>query len=157
MDTPSTTLDWSAIPTDNCPIGLAVGQIGDRWTLLILRELSFGVDRFDALQEHLDISRRTLTERLDALVEAGIAARAPYKEPGQRTRHRYQLTAAGQEVLPLLLALGAWGERLRRGTGQSPLRINHEGCGRAVVPKLVCTAGHEVSVDEVAPQLRRVR
>jgi len=150
-------LDWSAVSTESCPIGLSVGLIGDRWSLLILRELAFGVDRFDAVQEHLGISRRTLTERLDALVAAEIAERAPYKAPGQRTRHRYRLTPAGEEVLPLLLALGAWGERYRTDGATSPLRMNHDGCGRAVVPRLVCTAGHDVAIDEVQPQLRRTR
>lgn len=164
-------LDWSAVPTDGCPIGLAAGLLGDRWSLLVLRELAFGVDRFDAIQEHLGISRRTLTERLDALVEARITERTPYKEPGQRTRHRYALTAVGREVLPLLLSLGAWGERYRAmdagppvGDGasreasrsaRSPLRMHHAGCGRAVVPRLLCTAGHEVPASDIVPRLRR--
>lgn len=152
-----TAIDWLAVPTDGCPIARAVGVLGDRWSLLILRELAFGVDRFDAVQEHLAISRRTLTERLDALVAAQVAERTPYKEPGQRTRKRYRLTAAGHEVLPLLLALGAWGERYGQDGAASPLRMNHAGCGRAVRPKLVCTAGHEVGIDEVQPQLRRPR
>lgn len=164
--------DWAAVPTAGCPIGLAVGVIGDRWSLLLLRELAFGVDRFDAVQEHLGVSRRTLTERLDALVQAGVARRVPYKEAGQRTRHRYELTGAGSEVLPLLVALAAWGERYRatastRPDGEppsadragadlrSPLRMHHAGCGRTVLPRLLCTAGHEVPAAEIEPRLRR--
>lgn len=89
------------------------------WALLILRELAFGVDRFDVLQEHLAISRRTLTERLDSLVATQIAERTPYKEPGQRTRNRYQLTVAGHEVLPLLR------RRTDRGLDRLPSRHRH--------------------------------
>lgn len=121
-------LDWPAVATDACPIGLAVSLIGDCWSLLILRELAFGVDRFDA-----------------------AGARSP------SGWDRYRLTAAGEEVLPLLLALGAWGERYRQDGARSPLRMNHEGCGRAVVPKLSCTAGHEVGIYEVQAQLPHTR
>jgi len=148
-------LTWSGQTTADCPIGLAVGLIGDRWSLLVLRELAFGVDRFDAVQEHLGISRRTLTERLDALVDAEIVRRVPYRDPGQRTRHRYQLTAAGDEVLPLLIALGAWGERYRRDGSRSPVRMAHSGCGGSVYSQLRCTGGHEVQAPtDVIPRLR---
>lgn len=151
------TLDWGRRETANCPIGLAVDVLGDRWSLLLLRELAFGVDRFDAVREHLGISRRTLTERLDALVGAGVAERVPYREPGQRTRHRYQLTAAGRDVLPLLIAFGAWGQRYR-GEVRSPVRMVHRDCGGTVSPRLQCSAGHDVGDPaQVLPTGRRSR
>ncbi|MBA2390099.1 MAG: helix-turn-helix transcriptional regulator [Geodermatophilaceae bacterium] len=147
-------LDWSGQSTAECPIGLAVGLIGDRWSLLVLRELAFGVDRFDAVQEHLQVSRRTLAERLDTLVEADIVHRVPYRDPGQRTRHRYELTATGADVLPLLMAFGAWGERHRTG-GRSPVRMVHANCGRGVHPGLRCSGGHDLAdSSQIIPQLR---
>ncbi len=155
---PAVGLDWAGRPVADCPIGLAVGLLGDRWSLLMLRELSFGVDRFDAVQEHLGISRRTLSERFDALVEADVVRRVPYRDPGQRTRLRYQLTPAGEEVLPLLMALGAWGERYRRDGKRSAIRMVHADCGGSVYSRLRCSAGHDVlDLADVTPGLRSPR
>lgn len=148
-------LDWAGRTAEDCPIGLAVGVLGDRWSLLVLRELAFGVDRFDGVQEHLGISRRTLSERLEALVLADIVQRVPYRDAGQRTRHRYQLTSAGAQVLPLLIALGAWGERYRRDGSRSPVRMVHADCGGSVHTRLRCSAGHDVlDPSDVTPRLR---
>ncbi len=155
---PNDLLDWAGRTVADCPIGLAVGVLGDRWSLLVLRELAFGVDRFDAVQAHLGISRRTLSERFEALLEADIVQRVPYRDPGQRTRHRYQLTAAGDEVLPLLMALAEWGEHYRRDGTRSAVRMVHAECGGSVHSQLRCSAGHDVrDVADVTPGLRSPR
>lgn len=148
-------LNWAAQTVTDCPIALAAELIGDRWSLLVLRELAFGVNKFDAVQEHLGISRRTLTERLETLVQADIVQRQPYRDPGQRSRHRYELTASGEELLPLFMALGAWGEHYRRDGRRSSVRMAHAGCGASVFQQLRCTAGHDVSnVGDLTPRLR---
>lgn len=143
---------WADVDPCNCSIGHAVDTVGDHWSLLVLRELAFDVDRFDALQRHLDVSRRTLAERLDALVARRIVERVPYKEPGQRTRHRYRLTPAGAGLLPLLLALGAWGDEHRPDDSPPPVVMAHRGCGAPVGLRLRCGAGHELAgADETEP------
>jgi DNA-binding HxlR family transcriptional regulator len=89
-----------------CPIGRASRLLGDRWVLLLLRELFLGVDRFDGFLERLPISRATLTARLEWLVDAGVVAR----EPPDARRARYRLTEAGRALAPALDAIRQWGD-----------------------------------------------
>ncbi|HXH04980.1 MAG TPA: helix-turn-helix domain-containing protein, partial [Vicinamibacterales bacterium] len=90
-----------------CPIAVAAEVLGDRWTLLIVRELLHGSDRFTELERGLPgISRSVLADRLDLLRRTGLIARA-----GRERRGRYQLTAAGRDLAPVLAALGHWGAR----------------------------------------------
>lgn len=101
---------WS--PDPDCGIAHALGVVGDWWTLLIVRDVARGFDRFDTLATELTISRRVLTERLDHLLAAGVLARVPAD-----VRHRYVLTAQGQALLPVLIALQDWGDRFMLGDG----------------------------------------
>jgi DNA-binding HxlR family transcriptional regulator len=111
---------WQDVDASQCSIAHAADVIGDRWSLLLLREIALGVDRFDGMQAHLSASRRTMADRLDALVRHGVVERVPHKEPGQRVRHRYRLTAAGEDLRPLLQALGDWGAKHRPGRRRPP-------------------------------------
>jgi len=145
-------LDWAAQDASNCSIGHAAQVFGDRWALLVLRELTFGVDRFETIQAHLAISRRTLADRLEGLLNAGLIERMPYKQPGQRVRHRYALTAAGADVLPVIAALREWGDRHRPDATPPPLQVLHKSCGHPVELQPHCTAGHgAVGWDDVEP------
>ncbi len=101
---------WS--PDADCGIAHALGVVGDWWTLLIIRDIARGFDRFDALAAELKISRRVLTERLDHLVAAGVIERADAP-----VRHRYVLTNRGEALLPVLVALQDWGDRFVLGDG----------------------------------------
>lgn len=142
---------WGRVDPANCSIGHAVATIGDRWSLLVLRELA-DVDRFDVIQHHLDLSRRTLAERLEAVVTRGIVERVPYREPGRRTRHRYRLTSTGTDLLPLLLALGAWSDQHRPDATAPPVVITHRDCGAPVGLHLRCAAGHDLDdADQTQP------
>lgn len=89
-----------------CPIGRASRVLGDRWIILIIREAFLGVDRFDDLLDRLQISRATLSSRLEWLIEAGVLARVP---PAAKYA-RYELTEGGQALGPLLHALRDWGD-----------------------------------------------
>lgn len=89
-----------------CPIGRASRLLGDRWVLLLLRELFLGVDRFDGFLERLPISRATLTARLEWLIDAGVVLR----EPPDARRARYRLTEAGLALAPTLDAVRRWGD-----------------------------------------------
>ncbi len=99
----------------NCGIAQALGVVGDWWTFLIVREVAGGTTRFDGIQAALAISRRALSERLGHLVEHGVLARTPYSE--RPVRHDYLLTAKGEGLLPVLLALQEFGDRHVLGDG----------------------------------------
>ena len=85
------------------------GFVGDRWSLLILRDAFRGVRRFADLRDDLGIARNILADRLDKLVDAGILDRVPYQE--RPVRHEYRLTAKGRDLSPALVALMRWGDR----------------------------------------------
>lgn len=91
-------------------MALAAEILGDRWTLLILREAFYGVQRYDDMLADLGAPRSMLTDRLGKLVAHGLMTRRPYQEPGARTRHAYVLTDAGMSLALTLLALTQWGE-----------------------------------------------
>jgi DNA-binding HxlR family transcriptional regulator len=115
-----------------CPIGRAGSLLGDRWTLLILRDATMGVTRFDAFRASLGIADNVLSARLRRLVAAGLLTRVPYQD-GNRTRHEYRLTEAGADLLPVLRALADWGDRHTSPAEPAPrMRMVHAGCGGAV-------------------------
>ncbi|MEU7590510.1 winged helix-turn-helix transcriptional regulator [Micromonospora sp. NPDC049230] len=99
----------------DCGIAQALGVLGDWWTFLIVRDVAGGTTRFDALHRELGVSRRALTERLAALVEHGVLERRPYSR--HPPRHDYLLTARGEGLLPVLIALQDWGTRHLMGDG----------------------------------------
>ncbi|MEV4657325.1 winged helix-turn-helix transcriptional regulator [Micromonospora sp. NPDC049301] len=100
----------------DCGIAQALGVLGDWWTFLIVRDVAGGTTRFDALQRELGVSRRSLTERLAALVEHGVLERRPYSQ--HPPRFDYLLTAKGAGLLPVLIALQDWGTRHLMGDGE---------------------------------------
>ncbi|MEN3309216.1 MAG: hypothetical protein V7603_5418 [Micromonosporaceae bacterium] len=143
-------LDWSV---DNCPIGEAMAILGERWTLVVLREVFNGVRRFDDMRERTHIPRQVLTNRLAMLVDEGVLRRVPYREPGARVRHEYRLTPKGFDLYPVLAAVRDWGERHLVGTQGVPLVLTHRDCGGAVRARLRCDHGHEVeSPRDVIPR-----
>jgi len=121
-----------------CSMARSLELIGDWWTPLIIRDLQLGLDRFDALADNLGISRNLLAARLAHLVEGGIVARRRYQE--HPPRDRYVLTEAGQELVPVLMALTAWGDRWATPEGGPPLVFRHRGCGHEFTPTVSCDA-----------------
>ena len=112
----------------NCSIARALEVVGERWTLLIVRDVFLGLRRFDEFQESLGIARNVLTDRLNRLVEEGILERVRYSERPER--HEYRLTAKGRELNIALTALRQWGDTylsekppllLRRKTDRKPV------------------------------------
>jgi DNA-binding HxlR family transcriptional regulator len=93
-----------------CSIARTADVIGERWTVLILREALSGASRFQEFRETLRIAPDVLSDRLSKLVDAGVLAREAYREPGERARARYRLTPAGSELLVVLGALQQWGD-----------------------------------------------
>jgi DNA-binding HxlR family transcriptional regulator len=140
----SAALDWRDTDSTRCSVARTAAVVGDGWTVLLLRDLFNGLRRFDELAVHLGVARNVLTRRLAALTEAGVITRVPYREPGARARHEYRLTDAGRDLLPVLLAMAAWGDRHRAGADGPPVLVEHAGCGAAVHVELRCGAGHRL-------------
>lgn len=129
---------WLEVDPSNCSVRRALDVIGDRWSLLILREAFNGVRRFDDLATHLDISESVLARRLRGLVEAGVLNRIPYRAAGQRTRHDYQLTAKGRDLFPVVVALLQWGDRYLADDAGGSWSVTHADCGEPVEVVVRC-------------------
>jgi DNA-binding HxlR family transcriptional regulator len=108
----------------DCSLARALEVIGERWTLLILRDAFFGVRRFSDFQAHLDIPKAVLSDRLNGLVQHGLLERRP--DPGHGARHLYELTAAGRDLWPALHSLLVWGARHRAPNSRV---FKHAPCG----------------------------
>jgi DNA-binding HxlR family transcriptional regulator len=116
--------------TQACSLARSLEVVGERWTLLILRDLFMGIHRFSDLHAHLDIPRAVLAARLRALVEQGIAERRPYR--GDRAE--FHLTAAGRELWPVLHGLIVWGDRHRPVDGGPRRLFVHAACETPLAP-----------------------
>jgi DNA-binding HxlR family transcriptional regulator len=137
-------MKWADYDSRACSVARTVEVLGDRWTLLVLRDIFNGIRRFDELGEHLGVARDVLTKRLSTLVDEGLVHRVPYREPGARTRYEYRLTDAGRDLRPVLLALIAWGDRYRADPDGPPAQLLHAECGTPVRVHVRCEAGHEI-------------
>jgi DNA-binding HxlR family transcriptional regulator len=104
----------------NCSVAQTLEVVGDWWSLLVLREIFFGVTRFDDIQRRLGIARNTLTDRLDWLCRHGVLIRMPYGESGNRLE--YRLTDKGCDLHPVLLAMLEWGDKWGATAKNPPLR-----------------------------------
>jgi DNA-binding HxlR family transcriptional regulator len=132
---------WQAT---RCSIARSLDLVSSKSALLILREAFYGTSRFDDFAVRAGISEPVAAARLRELVDAGLLAREPYQEPGQRTRMAYRLTDKGAELLPVLVALMQWGDRWLQDAG-APVELRHAGCGEIVHAELRCADGHPVT------------
>lgn len=133
-----------AYESETCSIARTLAVVGDRWTLLVLRDLGNGVSRFDDLADHLGVARNVLSRRLTMLLDAGLITRSAYQEAGARARHEYRMTGAGRDLVPILLAFMGWGDRHLAGPDGVPAVPTHDGCGAAVRVSVTCEAGHDL-------------
>jgi DNA-binding HxlR family transcriptional regulator len=132
-------------------VSRALELVGERWTLLILREAFFGVRRFAQLAAHLGIPRPTLSLRLRTLVDAGLLDRVPYAT--HPARHEYRLTRAGRELFPAIVALMRWGDEYLPHPSGPPVVLRHNACGEVAEPRLTCThCGEEITAHNVTPE-----
>jgi DNA-binding HxlR family transcriptional regulator len=118
----------------DCSIARTLELVGERWTLLIIRDVFRGYRRFDEFQRRLGIASNVLAKRLDRLVEAGIFERIPYQE--RPVRHEYVLTERGRELGVPLFGLMHWGDKHLAPDGP-PMILEHD-CGATVTTELVC-------------------
>jgi len=126
-----------------CSVAGTLSVVGEKWSLLLLREAFLGVRRFADFQRHLGAPKAVLTDRLATLVDRGILKRVPYQAEGERQRHEYRLTTKGIDLYPTLVALMAWGDKYL-SDDLAPLELRHRECGEPVHLALVCDAGHEL-------------
>lgn len=134
--------DWTR---DNCAVGNTLAVIGERWTLLILREAFLGVRRFEQLQRNTGIARNILSDRLNTLVFHGILRKELYQERPER--HEYRLTERGLDLYPVLLTIMDWGAK---HVGGQAMVLTHKNCGAAVMPHLSCPAcGEQVAARDM--------
>jgi DNA-binding HxlR family transcriptional regulator len=138
------------LPADPCSIARALGVLGERWTLLILREAMDGKTRFAEFREALGVASDVLSERLGTLVAYGVMTREPYRDPGHRVRHAYKLTIAGRELHVALGALQMWGDRHLPGDAGPTVQRCARATGRPVHVAFVDDRGREIHPDDVA-------
>jgi DNA-binding HxlR family transcriptional regulator len=122
--------------TQVCSIAGALEVFGERWTLLILRDVFLGVRRFDEIQRDLGIARNVLRDRLRLLVDEGIVERRRYQERPER--FEYRLTDKGQDLWPVLHAVMSWGDKHVSGPGREPTLVEHRDCGGRIDERRVC-------------------
>lgn len=134
-----------------CSIARTLHVVGDAWSLLILRDLFAGIDRFDALQRNLGVASNVLTSRLKTLLAHGLLTREA--DAADARVARYRLTPKGAALLPALAALMQWGDRWAASDEGPPMRLHHRRCGRQVHAGLRC-AHCAVEVDAAALELR---
>lgn len=121
--------------SQNCSIARALEVVGERWTLLILRDAFLGVRRFDGFARKLGVAPNVLSRRLEGLVEAGVLERRRYQE--RPPRDEYLLTAAGVDLFPVIASLLSWGDRHAAPEGP-PVLLRHRECGGALGYAAVC-------------------
>lgn len=105
-----------------CSIDKAMGVVGNRSAILLIREAFYGTTRFDDFASRVGVTDAVAAARLKELVGHGIFGKRPYRESGQRTRYEYVLTEMGRELLPAVLALMQWGDKYLQEDG-GPLRV----------------------------------
>lgn len=142
----------SPVPKEICPMALAAEAIGDRWTLLILREAFLGVVRFEDMAADLGIARSVLTDRLGKMVSANLLEQVSYRAQNSRARACYRLTEAGRGTAQVLIALMEWGEKAITGK-PAPIRIIDKRDRQVLQMKLVREDGQSVSLESTTIQL----
>jgi DNA-binding HxlR family transcriptional regulator len=120
----------------NCTIARALEEVGEWWSLLIVRECTMGTTRFDEFQRELGIARNVLTTRLERLIELGIIERFPL--PDRANTDGYRLTRKGEELYPVLVALKQWGDDWLAVAGKPPLAMLQEKTGEPIERVRVC-------------------
>lgn len=146
---------WRSVGEANCSVARTLAVIGERWTMLILREAFMGRHRFDDFQRNTGIARNILASRLRALVNDGILERAEGED--EHARIEYRLTKKGLDLYPVMVAMLRWGDTWLCGEKGPPLTLVHRGCGAKATPAFVCPhCGENVTARDMVAIPRRV-
>ncbi|MEM1435018.1 MAG: helix-turn-helix domain-containing protein [Pseudomonadota bacterium] len=117
----------SPIALEDCGLSATAELLGDRWTLLILRSVFYGVRRFADIKEDIAVPGSTLSSRIRRLLDAGLLEEHPYRDGNARTRNEYCLTPAGESLQTVLMALMAWGDRYLRNEPSKLAAVTRNG------------------------------
>ena len=144
-------MKWDDLALERCSVSQTAAVIGDRWTLLILRDLFLGVRRFEAFQSRLGISRTIITARLKLLVEEGVLTKSLYQSNPPRSE--YRLTEKGLALHPVVMAIVHWGDQFYAGEAGPPVLHRHKTCGHDFHPVTTCSeCGEALGAREVEPR-----
>jgi len=131
-----------------CGIARSLEVLGEKWTLLVVRDVRLGVTRFGDIKERLGVAPDVLADRLGKLVDLGVLERRSYREEGARARDEYVLTPAGEELAPVLAALQAWGDK-HIPSGMRPGSRYVDASGGPLHIAFVGADGRELGLDEI--------
>ncbi|MDO8432804.1 MAG: helix-turn-helix domain-containing protein [Candidatus Binatus sp.] len=127
---------WNDIDQMTCSLARTLSVIGDRWTMLILRDAFLGVRRFEDFERDLQMPRHRLSERLRKLVAQKVLARVQYQL--RPRRFEYRLTEKGIDLYPVIVSMLNWGDRWMAGADGPPVELIHRTCGKKIAPAFKC-------------------
>lgn len=128
---------WEDTNEQTCSIARSVSVFGDRWTLLIVRQIFMRMRKFSEIQASLDINKHRLSDRLNRLIENGVLTKKPYGESGKR--FEYRLTEKGLDLYPIMLLIAQWGDKWMVDDDGPPINYVHKNCGQILKPVLRCS------------------
>lgn len=144
----------------SCSVARTLDIVGDKWTLLVLRDAFYGVRRFEDFTRDLGIARNVLASRLTRLVDAGVMERRRYED--HPPRFEYRLTAKGRDLLPVLLTMMYWGDTWAGPDDDAPIDLVHRDCGEVTHAVTTCAACGDtltpfnVTVEPLPPVIEEV-
>jgi DNA-binding HxlR family transcriptional regulator len=134
--------------TQNCSIAHTLEVVGDRWTMLVVRDAFLGRRRFDDFQRSLGVARNVLADRLERLVDEGVLERRKYQD--RPARFEYHLTQKGIDLWPVTVSLLKWGDRYEAGEAGPPRVVLHRACGGEIDERFRCKkCGTDLSHEDV--------
>lgn len=142
---------WSELHREPCSMARTVSVIGDRWTLMVLRDCFLRLRRFEDFERSLGITRHLLADRLRKLVKSGVLRKQAYSE--RPKRYEYRLTDKGLDLYPIMMAVVHWGDTHMAGSKGRPLLHEHIACGHTFDPVMTCSHCQE----EITARAVRVR
>ena len=128
---------WDALEDEQCSLARTVAVIGDRWSLLVLRECFLRTRRFEEFQSRLSITRHLLADRLKKLVKFGVLRRVKYQD--RPVRYEYILTQRGLDLYPIVMSIVHWGDTHMVDERGRPLLHQHKSCGKDFDPVMICS------------------
>jgi DNA-binding HxlR family transcriptional regulator len=147
---------WSEIDQQDRSVAQALSVVGDRWTMLILKEAFMRVRRFEDFLERTGAPRPVLSDRLRTLVDDGVLEKRRYSE--RPDRFEYRLTEKGLDLWPVLISLLRWGDKWMTGNEGPPVEVLHKTCGHAIHPELACPeCGDWLQATDMQTKARRDR
>ncbi len=130
-------MKWHELAEQECSVARSLAVIGDRWTLMIVRDMFLGASRFEEFHRSLGISRTILSERLQLLEKEGVVRRIAYQE--NPTRYKYRFTAKGLDLHAVMMMIVKWGDTYYSGEKGPPVEYHHKSCGQTFTPVLACS------------------